>query len=370
MNRFPLILLSLALFLFSACGHKQPGMFGRQHENTDTAVASRKLFLVKQNGKWGYINREGQIAIEPQFDDGREFSEGLAPVGFGSYGQTKWGYINTLGQIVIEPAFEEAYNFSEGLALIRLNGKCGYLNAAGEMVIEPQFGFSQPFSEGFALVTIPAKAIGPITLRSSKMFFIDKQGHKLGNLDFTDGRSFSEGLASVSVDGKSGCIDTAGEFVIPPQFDLLENFSEGLAPVQVQGEEGTLWGYIDKSGQIAIKPSYEEAHQFSEGLAAVKINGSFSYIDKSGKEIVKTPYNLAGEFSEGIARVNGKVGIYGYHGFIDKGGQVIVEPRFSFAKDFSHGLAMVEIGGLGLPPYDVKYGYVDRTGKLIWPPTN
>ena len=37
---------------------------------------------VKQNGKWGYIDEEGNMAIKPQFDFAGSFSEGVAVVGY------------------------------------------------------------------------------------------------------------------------------------------------------------------------------------------------------------------------------------------------------------------------------------------------
>src|ERR1700687_4602755 len=38
------------------------------------------LFPVKVNGKYGYINKSGQMAIQPQFDRAEPFYEGYAPV--------------------------------------------------------------------------------------------------------------------------------------------------------------------------------------------------------------------------------------------------------------------------------------------------
>lgn len=43
-----------------------------------------------------------------------------------------------------------------------------------------------------------------------------------------------------------GYINTSGDFVIEPQFDLAQEFSEGLAYV----ETGQYAGYIDKSGKL------------------------------------------------------------------------------------------------------------------------
>ena len=53
---------------------------------------------------WGFINREGKY-----FDNVWDFSEGLARVRIGN----KWGYINRAGEVVIEPQFYRASDFSK-----------------------------------------------------------------------------------------------------------------------------------------------------------------------------------------------------------------------------------------------------------------
>ena len=85
--------------------------------------------------RYGYIDKTGKMVIEPEFEEARHFSEGLARVKVNG----KWGYINESGKIVIKPQFENAREFSEGLARIRLNKKWGYIDKSGKLVIEPQF---------------------------------------------------------------------------------------------------------------------------------------------------------------------------------------------------------------------------------------
>src|SRR5262249_38239223 len=151
-------------------GCRQKRNYGIKSALDISPATNEELFLIVQNEKWGYIDKNGKIVIEPQFSDGREFSEGLAAIGFGEYPHTKHGYINVTGQLVIEAAFEDAYSFSEELALICLKGKYGFIDTNGKIVIDPQFGFSQSFSEGFALVSSPPFRIGSFRLNSPKNF--------------------------------------------------------------------------------------------------------------------------------------------------------------------------------------------------------
>ncbi len=155
----------------------------------------------ESNRKYGYINKAGEVVIEPQFDLAQDFTEGLACVRIGD----KEGFIDKTGKIVIEPQYKRAFNFVDGLAAVEVDGKYGYINKAGEMVIEPKY-------------------------------------------DFT--REFSEGLAKVEIEGKDGFIDKTGKIVIEAKYDGADDFSGGVAPVWVDKK----MGFINKTGEMVVEP--------------------------------------------------------------------------------------------------------------------
>ena len=95
--------------------------------------------------KWGYIDREGKIVIEPQFDKAFSFDNGLA---LARRNEKKKGYINTEGEFVIEPQVDPPFYISalsNGLAVLKIDDKYGYINAKGEVVIEPRFDDARSF---------------------------------------------------------------------------------------------------------------------------------------------------------------------------------------------------------------------------------
>lgn len=80
--------------------------------------ASSQPAAVRQNGRWGYVNQEGDIVIPPQYEQAESFSCDLAPVQIDG----KWGYIDLENRIRILAEFKEAKPFSpDGNALIRTN---------------------------------------------------------------------------------------------------------------------------------------------------------------------------------------------------------------------------------------------------------
>ncbi|PSO76517.1 MAG: hypothetical protein BRC44_16035 [Cyanobacteria bacterium QS_4_48_99] len=55
--------------------------------------------MVKIGENWGYIDKTGEMVVNPQFDSDEKFCQGLAEVTIGS----KTGYINKAGKYVWNP---------------------------------------------------------------------------------------------------------------------------------------------------------------------------------------------------------------------------------------------------------------------------
>lgn len=355
---------------------------GTQQHSLAQNARAEDLLPIQQGGKWGYINRSGEVVIKPQYDSANPFAEGLALVrypprkkplkpgqksaelvdGMGfidhtgkvvieldnplhlngesfSEGLTKfwtwdpgkgnlYGYIDTTGKVVIKARFTDAYTFVDGLAAVCIEWqKCGFINKAGDFVIEPKYRVAHSFREGLALAGFDYDLIG----------FVNKSGEMVIEPQFGNlmGTGFSEGLSVVAYPwGKFGYINTEGAIVIPMQFEVAQPFSDGLAAVRVNSK----WGYIDKTGKFVIEPQFRGAGRFSEGLAPV---GNVDFLSATRSD-------------EGEATIA--------TGFIDKQGKMVFSLPFDLAEPFVNGIARVRV--------DVKSGYIDKTGKYIWQPSN
>jgi hypothetical protein len=241
------------------------------------------VVVIGKNTTSGYkewvINREGKVLVD--FDDKTKFEGGVAEVGNFSeglaataivrrgWGQPKLGFIDRTGQIMIEPQFEnwmglgfpnKANGFHNGLARVMLNGKWGFIDKTGAYTINAVFDDATEFSEGFAFVNI-----------KGQWSVINTMGKMISSLQFRNSKveylgGFSEGLALIKINGKYGFIDQKGNLVIPPRYGYATSFRGGLAQV-------SLW--------YPKLEACEKYGAFHDSPTAFK----FAYIDKAGRYI-------------------------------------------------------------------------------------
>ncbi len=152
-------------------------------------------YAAKKDGKFGYINRTGDMIIPPQFERALGFVEGLGRVGIGD----KEGYIDETGKFVIPLKFDEAHPFREGLAGARIGDRFGFIDKTGAFVVRPRFDHVEHFSEGMAAVLVV-----------SRWGFINRQGDCVVEPKFTRVWTFNDGVAPVVEEGRSGYIDATG----------------------------------------------------------------------------------------------------------------------------------------------------------------
>jgi len=119
------------------------------HENGEYIY--RKIIIASVNGDYGVYTRDG----ERKYDiPGKN-----ADVYRGSYiayqdDNGKWGFVDKTGEIYISAQFEEARSFSNGLAAVRCGEKWGYIDQTGTLVIDAQFLDAGYFSDkGVAFVS-------------------------------------------------------------------------------------------------------------------------------------------------------------------------------------------------------------------------
>ena len=93
--------------------------YGNQKYEDARLFNDESYAAVKINGKWGFIDNNGNIAIEPKFSDAKSFSNGFAAVEIDG----KWGFIDTTGKIVIDVQFDDAKYFNTHGCVLVNNGE-------------------------------------------------------------------------------------------------------------------------------------------------------------------------------------------------------------------------------------------------------
>ena len=321
------------------------------HSQTYVALAkegSSKLF--------GYIDRDGNYFIEPQFAYSYSFcKEGFAPV-FDNMNDKVY-FINLEGDTVLKscdrynlitPQEGSIYvpNFIDGALLVEKDGKYGCVDTEGQLIAPVVYDKITAYDEGLA-----------IGKRDDKSFIIDKMNNEILELDTKVDSvfSFSEGFARfISKDNKQGYINKNGEIVIEPQYLYAGRFVCGLARACYVEKQ---FGYIDTLGTWKIKPEYRTATDFSyaDRIALVRTRASLTegYVFTNGYFFVPDNGKNFGVFSEGLARAE----YQGKFGFINMFGQ------WAIPASFDHNIFSPFSCGANSVQGNYFLGVIDKNGN-------
>ncbi len=201
------------------------------------------LYVIGKGDKYGYINKQGKVIIEPKYSQAGAFSEGLAFVAKEQNGKTKYGFISSDGKEIIPLQYDYATDFHEGLALVQMNGKYGYINKHGKMVIEPAF-------------------------------------HNAG--------SFADGLAWVVTENEKGWLEysyinhSGQKLISSPLFQSAEDFQHDVAKVELQNPILDTPAYIDRSGNVIWKQNIKDV-AYSKQEDGPKFSKAFTLAQPSAE---------------------------------------------------------------------------------------
>lgn len=291
------------------------------------------------NGLWGYVDRNGFVAIDLTYSSAGSFSEGRAFVG------TPDGIscIDTEGNLLFTLPCQQVFPYSNGLAKFRQDDLYGFVDLSGNIVVEPVWLDAGYAAEGFISVA-----------DENGYGYIDYSGSVFITPQYEVAAEFSGGAAYVQ-NGQTGMlINMEGDVIYE---NVYSGLIDGLAVTQAE----TGWGFVDALGKIAVDCVWEDVDLPSEGLIGVRSGGKWGFINLDGETVIDFVWDFVWPFSDGMAMV--AVSSDGYavdqYGFINSVGEQVVACEYDSAKSFSGGRAAVCRDGL--------WGYIDALGSEIVP---
>lgn len=247
--------------------------------------------------RWGWLDRDGQIVIEPVYEDASQFTDGLAVV----YLDGNCGVIDVNGQWVLDPIYDDlGKEFVDGYIFAQRGNRVGVIDRQGNWVRDIHHDATIGHNGDLAhLKTTPIKPENEFEYPRDRFLLINMDG-KQSTIDFeATGLFFEDGLMPVVRDAKIGYVNQELELVIPcrlghPDEELEEwidywsfnvRFSEGAAPAMSNGK----WGYIDTKGNWLIEPTFKQSYNFRGGLALVVDEQTIGYINRQGEYTWRVP---------------------------------------------------------------------------------
>ncbi|MDE6272585.1 MAG: WG repeat-containing protein [Muribaculaceae bacterium] len=236
---------------------------GRKIQQYDSIgyFGSSNLALVRENHKFGFINRDSIIVVPLIYDDVYAAITEKVPKYFKNQ-ENKWSWVWDSGQLMS----------------VSKDEKWGYINEKGNEVIPIVYDDVRE----------------PHVIRDRKLIGVGKNG-------------------------KYGFVDWAGKEVIPLEYDLVSRFYNGLhdsedydmAAVVKYGK----MGFINDKGNILIPFDYEPKYSMEysrlimerpvwfEGTTVLKKDGKFGVVDLKGNTLTGFKFDDAGDVS--VVNING-----------------------------------------------------------------
>lgn len=204
-----------------------------------------KYCQVKKHGRWGTIDREGNIVSQfifltmadadyalLQLEHGRNINDWRLPVP--DLDTTLWGWVDYAGEWVIEPIYEGASRFTNDtgmFATAKIDGLWCAIDNNGEWISQPVFTLSrEAWDAGWQWDN--EQELGhwlyPVKNPNTGYWgYVDFKGNYVLQPTYEDAKLFiktwNNRVAPAKMDNKWGCIDHTGQFVVK---NIYESSSE------------------------------------------------------------------------------------------------------------------------------------------------
>ncbi len=316
MKRLMLILVMI-LYLVS--------MSGLAEEETAST-----LYPIRENGIWGYMNRQGETVIEPQWDEAELFEEGYATVStcIGDHEEMVF-IIDQEGRSILDPAWEY---LSGDVFIDPKTDLCGYFDRKSGFLQEPAYESLSPYCGTDAEFIIAARYSG--TYEEAEQYTYESllrygairksDGKIIVPLEYTGGDygdiGSSEGYILLANDIHGRTSDTAYglKYHLFDQYGYEISFPDGIEPCSLPHEGvltirrklgesekvlhpsgwGQVFGLAKPDGTIIVEPCYDYVFEANDGMVCFYQDHLNGWMNLSGEVKVPPVCHLGGSLPQ------------------------------------------------------------------------
>lgn len=389
-------------------------------------VANYTYYTAYENGKFGVINNEGNIVITPEYTEIVLIPNKSVPVFICTYdvndqeGTYKTKVINQNNEEIFKDYdkveaidnFDSKQNiwYEDNVLRVQKDGKYGLINFEGKEIVPCEYD---------EITALKGVTNNLIVKKQDKVGLINEKGQVIINTDYKEIKTLKEGYkneyAIVNENNQYGIISTTGAVIVEPKYEDVKylNNSELFAV-----KEAGTWKLINKEKQILIDGGYDNIIEAKGENVVVEKGGKYGVVTTKNEEKIPVEYEqIKYTFSiYYIAKTGGKYGIinldneqikdfnYTNMNYVEKGDfiqadlsdteTVILDNNLSekingIVSEINQELGYIKVytnneykyynfkfeekkssdiltaNNLFLSKKDGKYGYVDKSGKVV-----
>lgn len=320
----------------------------------EPAYQKAGVFRARKDGKFVLLGEDGKERSEFYdyiFHSVAEEHVGLLPYRSGD----KWGMMDVQGEVVIEPILEEVWDFSSnGVWETIFEGKTRLINPEGNTIVERAYDEyedtryggakwicvednSRVYSlDGELFPSIEYDEVEVFSWEEKRYFVLysngtaalaDENGEILTDFKYKDIDGYNGDEVIVSKGDFYGVEDLDGKEIIPHTYGELRFCEDDRWGYVWACDESGKWGSITREGEQVVPFEYDYIEEEQDGRLIVSVSGKYGILDQDLNWIVPLQYDAIWS-----ADANGyyKVEIDSKEGIIDRNGNEILSVQYDW----------------------------------------
>lgn len=299
-----------------------------------------EFVLAKEASGFGLINREGDYVLDPIIETLQHTHGNF----FYGYNQDQYLLIegNDINSNIRYNSFHKI-TFENDIMLEYIHGKLRRVMEDDGILLD---------DVGITSVNKIGKDLYNVHFRDAKIGLLGKKGWLVKPMLEVDEIKFgNEGLFPAKSKGLFGFVNSAGTWMIKPQFAETTLFSENIAGYRTTQK----WGLISSSGALVSDLNWEEIKLFDKGLAIAKSDGKYFLLNTYGAPLNTEGFDAIYRTTDGFFIVERS----GKSGLLDSEANEVIPTEFEGLRRERKNFVIVQKDGLT--------GVINEAGEVIIP---